>query len=180
MAIFAGGCFWGMEYAFSKLKGILEIAVGYSGGKTKSPIYEEVSTGTTRHYESVMISYDADVVTYKKLLEIFWKSVDPTDEKGQFLDRGSQYATAIFCSNEEQQQLAEEAKRKLEEAKIFDKPIATKILPASKFYPAEDYHQHYFLCYPTGFRIYRTLSGKMDFLKEVWQKHGDFEFFEEE
>ncbi len=180
VAIFAGGCFWGMEYAFSRIKGIIEIKVGYTGGKTKNPIYEEVSTGTTGHYESVMIIYDADVITYEKLLEIFWKNVDPTDENGQFLDRGSQYTTAIFYSTERQRQLAEKSKKKLEEANVFDKSIATKILPADEFYPAEDYHQHYCLRYPTDFRMYRTLSGKVGFLKKMWQKHGDFKFFEDE
>ncbi len=170
IAVFAGGCFWGMEYAFSKIEGIIEIKVGYTGGTTQNPIYEEVSTGSTGHREAVMLRYDADVITYEELLETFWKNIDPTDENGQFLDRGSQYTTAIFYSTEKQRLLAERSKEKLEESRIFDKPVATKILPIGKFYPAEEYHQHYYLKYPTDFRMYRYLSKKTDLLKKIWQK----------
>lgn len=144
LATFAGGCFWCMVSPFDELPGILKVVSGYTGGHTENPTYEEVCSDTTGHYEAVQITYDPEVFPYEKLLELFWQQIDPTDEGGQFYDRGTSYRTAIFYHTEEQRELAEQSKAALAASGRFDKPIVTPIIPASTFYEAEEYHQDYY------------------------------------
>ena len=167
-ATFAGGCFWCVESDFEKFDGVVEVISGYTGGHIKNPSYEEVSAGGSGHLESVRVLYDPEKITYKELLDIFWQHVDPTDPGGQFVDRGSQYRSAIFYHNDEQKRLAEESKRKLEASGRFTKPIVTEILPVSEFYRAEDYHQDYYKKNPLRYRFYRYNSGRDQFLKKAW------------
>jgi methionine-S-sulfoxide reductase len=141
LATFAGGCFWCMVPPFESTDGVIDIMSGYTGGRTKNPTYEEVCSGDTGHYEAIQIKYDPSKVSYDKLLRIFWRSIDPTDMGGQFYDRGQQYQTAVFYHDDEQKSLAEESKTELERSGKFKVPIATKILKADVFYPAEEYHQ---------------------------------------
>lgn len=169
-AIFAGGCFWCIESAFEELPGVVSAVSGYTGGKTANPTYEEVSSGTTDHVEAVEITYDPTKIAYKDLLAVFWKNIDPTDTGGQFADRGSQYGTAIFYVTDEQKREAEESKKELEESGRFDKPIATKILKASQFYPAEEYHQAYYKKEPEHYKQYRVGSGREAYLERTWKK----------
>ncbi len=176
-ATFAGGCFWCMEKPFEHLKGVKEVISGYTGGDKKNPTYEEVSSGNTGHREAVQVIYDPKEVSYQELLEVFWRQIDPTDPGGQFVDRGSQYTTAIFYHNPEQKKLAEESKRILEESGIFKRPIVTEILPATEFYPAEEYHQDYYKKNPYRYRIYRFGSGRDRFLESVWKGRDDFRIF---
>ena len=168
-ATFAGGCFWCMESPFEKLKGVIDVVSGYTGGHKENPNYKEVSTGGTGHVEAVQILFDPSQITYPELLEIFWKQVDPTDPGGQFVDRGGQYLAAIFYHSEEQRVLAEKSKKALEKSGIYEKPIVTKILKASKFYKAEDYHQDYHKKNPLRYKLYRFHSGRDKYLKKVWK-----------
>ena len=179
-AIFAGGCFWCMESTFESLPGVLEATSGYTGGDVPNPTYEQVSTGTTGHFEAVRVRYDPNRITYRRLLEAFWKNIDPVDPGGQFYDRGPQYRTAIFYLNDEQKRLAEESKQALEDSGIFQKPIATLILPAKPFYPAEDYHQDYYKKNPAHYKNYVLASGKETFAEIIWRKHLRFDFFPNE
>ncbi|MGB2661200.1 MAG: peptide-methionine (R)-S-oxide reductase MsrB [Candidatus Omnitrophota bacterium] len=169
-ALFAGGCFWCMEPPFENLEGVTEVASGYTGGETKAPTYEEVSSGSTGHYEAVQIIYDPSKVTYEKLLEVFWMNIDPTDPGGQFTDRGSQYKTAIFYYNEQQRKLAEESKKRLEDLGKFSRPIETQILEAAEFYEAENYHQDYHIKEPVHYNAYKKGSGRENYLKRMWGK----------
>jgi len=165
-AVFAGGCFWCVEAAFEKLSGVVEVLSGYTGGKTANPTYEQVATGTTSHYEAIQISYDPQQVTYQQLLERFWKNIDPFDNYGQFVDKGSQYETAIFYGDEHERQLAEQSKQQLQ--KKFSKTIATKILPLKSFYPAEEYHQDFYKNRPAQYQGYEQGSGRRQRLKQIW------------
>jgi peptide methionine sulfoxide reductase msrA/msrB len=167
-ATLAGGCFWCMEPPFENLDGVHEVIAGYTGGDTKNPTYEEVSSGKTGHYEAIQIRYDPERITYEELLEVYWRQIDPTDAGGQFVDRGTQYRTAIFYHNQRQKELAEESKLRLEESGKYDKPIVTEILPYQEFYPAEDYHQDYYQKSPTTYEYYKQNSGREDYLKEKW------------
>ena len=176
-AIFAGGCFWCMEALFEPMPGVLDVTSGYTGGDVPNPTYEQVSTGKTGHYEAVLVRYDPNRITYRRLLEAYWKHIDPTDPGGQFYDRGTQYRTAIFYFNEEQKRLAEESKKALEESGIFSKPIVTNILPAKPFYPAEAYHQDYYKTHAAQFKAYVLASGKETFFEKTWKGHEDFVFF---
>ncbi|MEW5745092.1 MAG: peptide-methionine (S)-S-oxide reductase MsrA [Nitrospirota bacterium] len=169
-ATFAGGCFWCMESPFDKLKGVVSTTVGYTGGHTEDPTYEEVSTGTTGHAEAIEIVYDPSQVSYTELLEVFWQLIDPTVRNRQFADVGSQYRTAIFYHTEEQKRLAEASKERLEQSARFTKPLVTEIVPASKFYPAEEYHQDYYKKNPFRYKLYLSGSGREDFLKMLWGK----------
>ena len=169
-ATFAGGCFWCMEAPLEKLQGVKEVVSGYSGGQKENPTYQEVSSGKTGHAESVQILYDPEEVSYEKLLEIFWENVDPTDAEGQFVDRGQQYRSAVFYHDEEQKRLAEISKENLARSGRFDKPIVTEILPFQDFYPAEEYHQDYYKKSALPYKIYRSNSGRDQFLKRVWGK----------
>jgi peptide methionine sulfoxide reductase msrA/msrB len=167
-ATLAGGCFWCVEADFEKVDGVVEVISGYTGGNKENPTYEEVSAGGTGHVEAVQVFYDPKKITYKEILDVFWRHVDPTDPGGQFVDRGSQYRTVIFYHDEEQKRLAEESKRELEKSGRFDKPIVTEIVKFTKFYPAEDYHQDYYKTHSLRYKYYRYASGRDQFLKKVW------------
>jgi len=167
-ATFAGGCFWCLEADFEKVDGVVEVISGYTGGHKENPTYEEVSAGGTGHLEAVQVSYDPARVSYKGLLDFFWRHVDPTDPDGQLVDRGSQYRSAIFYHDDEQKRLAEESKRELEKAGRFNMPIVSEILPLTKFYRAEDYHQDYYKTHALRYKYYRWNSGRDQFLKKVW------------
>ncbi|WP_367897931.1 peptide-methionine (S)-S-oxide reductase MsrA [Leptospira sp. WS58.C1] len=167
-AIFAGGCFWCMEGPFEKLPGVISVISGYTGGKEKNPTYEDVGYGRTGHRESVLITYDPKKIEYSKLLDTYWRQIDPTDPGGQFADRGNQYKTAIYYKNEAQKKLAQEFKDKIGASGKFSSPIVVEILPASEFYPAEEYHQDYYKKNPAHYKQYRKGSGREDYVKEVW------------
>ena len=167
-AVFAGGCFWCTESDFEKVDGVIDAISGYTGGHVKNPTYYQVSAGGTGHLESVKVIYDPSKVSYEQLLDYFWRHVDPTDPGGQFVDRGSQYRSAIFYANETQKRLAEKSKQQLEASGKFNKPIVTEILPLGVFYPAEDYHQDYYKKNPIRYHYYRYGSGRDQFLKKTW------------
>lgn len=170
IATLAGGCFWCMEPPFEGLEGVEKVVAGYTGGDVDNPSYEEVSSGKTGHYEAIQITYDPRKISYDKLLDIFWRQIDPTDAGGQFADQGSQYKTAIFYHNQMQKDLAEKSKQKLEKSGKFDKPIATQILPYKAFFMAEDYHQDYYKTNAERYKYYKQGSGREDYLKENWPK----------
>jgi peptide-methionine (S)-S-oxide reductase len=167
-ATFAGGCFWCMEPPFEKLPGVVSVTSGYTGGHVKNPTYEEVSAGGTGHAEAVQVLYDPSKISYAKLLEVFWHNVDPTVKDRQFCDIGHQYRTAIFYHTEEQRRLALRSKEELEKNKPFKGPIVTEIVPASTFYPAEEYHQHYYRKNPIRYSYYRAACGRDSRLRELW------------
>jgi len=167
-ATFAGGCFWCMEPPFERLEGVKEVISGYTGGHKPNPTYEEVSSGGTGHLEAIQVMYDPSKIRYTELLGVFWKQIDPTDGGGQFVDRGKQYRSAIFYHDDEQRRLAELSREELIKSGRFRKPILTEILPASAFYPAEDYHQDYYRKNPIRYKFYRFNSGRDQFLKMVW------------
>ena len=167
-ATFAGGCFWCMEAAFEVLSGVISATAGYTGGKKDNPDYMEVSSGETGHLEAVEVTYDPSKVSYDKLLDYFWKQIDPTDAEGQFADKGTQYKTAIFYHSQGQKRLAEESKEALQASGKFEKPIATQILKASGFFPAEEYHQDYYKKNPVHYNNYKIGSGRAGFIKKTW------------
>lgn len=165
-ATFAGGCFWCMESPFFKLKGVIDVIPGYTGGTVANPSYEDVSSGETGHAECVNVTYDPAKVSYSTLLEAYWRSADPTDAGGQFADRGTQYRPAIFYRNAEQKRLAEESKARLAASRKFAKPIVTEITAFKVFYPAEEYHQHYDKKNPLRYHAYRKGSGREGFIEK--------------
>lgn len=167
-ATFAGGCFWCVVPPFEKLDGVKEVVSGYTGGHKENPTYEEVSSGTTGHVEAVQVSYDPTKVSYQKLLDVFWRQIDPTDQGGQFVDRGAQYRSVIFYHTREQKAAAEKSKEELQRSGRFKKPIVTEILPVGKFWRAEEYHQDYYKKNPIRYKFYRYNSGRDQFLKKVW------------
>ena len=167
-AIFAGGCFWCMEPPFEKLPGVVDAVSGYTGGSLENPTYEEVSSGNTKHLEAVRVIYDPDKITYEELLNVFWRQIDPTDDGGQFVDRGYQYTSAIFYETEDEKRLAEESLNKLEASGKFDEPIVTPILKRKPFYEAEEYHQDYYIKSDVKYKYYRSRSGRDDFLNKIW------------
>lgn len=167
-ATFGGGCFWCMEPPFEKLKGVTEVVSGYMGGTKAHPTYEEVCSGITGHAEVVRVTFDPSVLSYQDLLDVFWVNIDPTDFDGQFADKGSQYRTAIFYYSAEQKKAAQASKDVLVRSKKFDSPIATQIVPAGPFYPAEDYHQDYYKKNPGHYKSYRQGSGRESYLKKTW------------
>jgi peptide methionine sulfoxide reductase msrA/msrB len=167
-ATFAGGCFWCVEAPYEKLHGVVDVVSGYSGGSEKNPSYQNVSKGLTGHTESVQIIYDPYVISYAQLLDVFWKNIDPTDAGGSFHDRGSQYRSVIFYHNDQQKELAEMTKNKIDSLKIFPTPIVTEIKPYLEFYPAEEYHQDFYKNNPVRYNSYRKGSGRDDFIKTVW------------
>jgi peptide-methionine (S)-S-oxide reductase len=169
-ATFAGGCFWCMEPAFDHVEGVVSVTAGYTGGTKKDPTYEEVSSGTTGHAESVEVLYDPSKVSYEELLSVFWHNIDPTVKDRQFCDVGRQYKSAIFYHNGEQRRKAEASKKALEESKRFNGPIYTEIVPASQFYPAEEYHQGYYKKNPVRYKFYRWKCGRDERLRELWGK----------
>jgi len=166
LATFAGGCFWCMEGPFEKLDGVSAVVSGYTGGTVENPTYEQVSAGTTGHVEAVQVHYDPTKTKYEDLLQIFWDEIDPTDDGGQFADRGSQYRTAILFHDEAQRQAAEASKGALAQSGRFEKPIVTQIIAYERFYPAEDYHQDYHAKNPIRYKMYRSGSGRDRFLEE--------------
>jgi peptide-methionine (S)-S-oxide reductase len=168
VATFAGGCFWCMEPPFDKLPGVISTTSGYTGGTRKNPTYEEVSGGSTGHAEAVQVVYDPAKVTYEKLLDVFWHNIDPTVKDRQFCDSGTQYRTAIFVHNDEQKRLAEASKAALEKSKPFKEPIVTPIVQAGDFWPAEEYHQDYYLKNPVRYTYYRTGCGRDRRLAQLW------------
>ena len=168
-AVFAGGCFWCVESDFDKVPGVVSTVSGYTGGKTADPNYRQVTAGGTGHYEAVEITYDPAKVTYEALLTAFWHSVDPTDDGGQFCDRGQSYETAVFVANEKERRLAEASKAAAQ--KQLDRPIVTPILPAGPFFVAEDYHQDYYKNNPLRYRYYRFRCGRNSRVEEVWGEH---------
>jgi peptide-methionine (S)-S-oxide reductase len=165
-ATFAGGCFWCMEKPFDVLPGVVSTTSGYTGGQTERPSYRQVSSGKTGHAESVQVVYDPTQVSYEKLLDVFWHNVDPLDEGGQFCDRGSQYRSSVFVYDEAQRKQAEQSKQTLEQSGL--QPIATKIVAASEFYAAEDYHQNYYETNALKYRFYRFACGRDQRLAQVW------------
>jgi methionine-S-sulfoxide reductase len=167
-AIFAGGCFWCIQPAFDKAKGVIKTVVGYSGGTEPNPTYELVSSEKTGYRESIEITYDPTKISFDQLLDIYWRQIDPTQADGQFTDVGPSYRAAIFYSNNEEKGIAEASKEKLARSGKFDKPIVTEILPAMKFYPAEAYHQKYYRQNPEHFEAFEKGSGRVSFEKKKW------------
>lgn len=170
IATFAGGCFWCLQPAFDNLAGVVKTEVGYTGGDKENPTYEEVSSGKTGHLEAIQVTFDTTKIEYKALVEEFLRNIDPTDPGGQFADRGSQYHTAVFYHSEKQRLTAEESKTELERSGKFKKPVATLILPAKTFYPAEEYHQEYHQKNPAHYKSYKIGSGRAGFIEENWGK----------
>jgi peptide-methionine (S)-S-oxide reductase len=170
IATFAGGCFWCVEAAFDKVKGVVSTTSGYTGGHVANPTYHQVSAGDTGHAESVEVRYDPAKVTYKELLYAFWRNVDPLAKDRQFCDVGNQYRTAIFYHGAEQKKLAEASKKQLEDSKRFKQPIQTQIVEAGPFYKAEEYHQDFYLKNPSRYKFYRWNCGRDQRLKELWGK----------
>jgi peptide-methionine (S)-S-oxide reductase len=168
VAIFAGGCFWCMEPPYDKLDGVIATTSGYTGGTRPNPTYEEVTTGRTGHYEAIQIEYDPARVNYERLLEVFWHNIDPLDSTGQFCDKGPQYRSAIFVLDDRQRALAEASKAALEKSGKLRGRIVTEILPATTFYPAEDYHQDYYRNNPARYRFYRWNCGRDRRLEQLW------------
>lgn len=164
-AIFAGGCFWCMEADFNHLPGVLTVTSGYDGDTIKNPTYEQVSAGTTNNAESVLVEFDANKVSYKQLVDYFFKHIDPTTKDAQFCDHGHQYRSAIFFLNDEQKNIALESKKNIEQ---FFPRIYTEIVPATQFYPAEEYHQNYFKKNPIRYKYYRYRCGRDARVREVW------------
>lgn len=169
VAIFAGGCFWCMEPPFEKEAGVIDVISGYTGGKSKNPTYKEVSSGATGHLEAISVVYDPSIISYERLLEIFWRQINPTDDKGQFVDRGYQYTTGIFYSDEIERELALKSKVELEKSGVFHKKIVTPIAEVKDFYSAEEYHQDYYIKNPIRYKYYRERSGRDDYLRGVWK-----------
>jgi methionine-S-sulfoxide reductase len=172
MAIFATGCFWCTEADFEKVPGVYEAVSGYIGGSVPNPSYEQVVAGGTGHAEAARVYYDPETVTYKELLDTFWRTTDFLDAGGQFCDRGGQYRSAIFYADEEQRRLAEASKAELAASGRFDQPIVTEIAPASTFYPAEAYHQDYYKNNPWRYTFYRWNCGRDRRLEELWEDAG--------
>ncbi|SLM30753.1 Peptide methionine sulfoxide reductase MsrA/MsrB (Includes: Peptide methionine sulfoxide reductase MsrA; Peptide methionine sulfoxide reductase MsrB) [Desulfamplus magnetovallimortis] len=173
IATFAGGCFWCMETPFEKIDGVKNVVSGYTGGETSNPTYESVSSGHTGHAEAIQIKFDPERVSYKELVNLFWQQIDPTDAGGSFVDRGSQYRSAIFYHNENQRKIAEASRNLLDASKIFTRPIATEIVEFKKFYDAEDYHQDYYKKNPIRYKFYRYRSGRDQFIEKTWVKSDD-------
>jgi peptide methionine sulfoxide reductase msrA/msrB len=167
-AVFAGGCFWCMEPPFEKLQGVVSAESGYTGGHVKDPTYYEVCNNDTGHVEAVKVTFDSRVIDYNDLLEVFWRNVDPTDDGGQFVDRGESYISSIFVANAEQRKKAEESKKRLAKSKRFDTKIVTPIRDDAVFYLAEDYHQDYYKKSSVKYRYYRYRSGRDRFLDDAW------------
>jgi peptide-methionine (S)-S-oxide reductase len=172
-AIFAGGCFWCMEAPFDKLPGVISVTAGYTGGHKKSPTYKEVSSGGTGHAEAVQVVYDSSRISYSAFLAVFWRNVDPTVTDRQFCDVGHQYRAAIFYRGEEQRKSALQSKAALEKSRPFREAVVTEITPATEFYPAEEYHQHYYKKNPLRYSYYRSGCGRDNRLKELWGSGAD-------
>ena len=169
-AVFAGGCFWCMEEVFEKVEGVVSVTSGYMGGQKTNPTYEEVSAGGTGHAESVEVVYDPAKVSYQKLLDHFWKNVDPLTPNAQFCDHGTQYRAAIFYGNDEEKRQAEASRQAVEQSKRFTEPIVTQIMMAAKFYAAEEYHQDFYKKNPARYKFYKYTCGRAQRLEQLWGK----------
>jgi peptide-methionine (S)-S-oxide reductase len=169
-AYFAGGCFWCMEEAFEKVEGVLSATSGYMGGTVANPSYEEVSAGRTGHAESVEVVYDQAKVSYQRLLDAFWRNVDPLTPNAQFCDHGSQYRSAVFFQTDEEKRASDTSKQAIEQSKRFTEPIVTQIVMASQFYPAEEYHQDFYKKNPIRYKFYKYNCGRAQRLEELWGK----------
>lgn len=167
-AIFAGGCFWCMQPPYDQAKGVVKTVVGYTGGSEADANYSKVSAHQTKHREAIQVTYDPAQISYDQLLDIFWRQINPTQADGQFHDIGLSYQAAIFYGDEAEKKAAEVSREKLAKSGKFQKPIVTEILPALKFYPAEEYHQKYYLKNPADFEAYHVGSGRVSFLEKTW------------
>lgn len=170
IATFAGGCFWCMQPPFDELPGVVSTTVGYTGGTKLHPTYEEVCGGQTGHAESIQVVFDPHRVSYERVLDVFWRNIDPTTPNRQFADVGTQYRTAIFYHSENQKRLAIASKERLERSGKFAQPIVTEITPADTFYPAEEYHQAYYKKNSIRYKLYRIGSGRDSYLRKIWGK----------
>lgn len=168
-AVFAGGCFWCVEADFDKVEGVVSTLSGFAGGHVDNPSYKQVTYTDTGHYEVVQIEYDASVVSFSELLEYYWRHVDPTDDGGQFCDRGDSYKTAVFVNDESERKTAEMSKASIEASGVLEDPIVTPILDAAPFWKAEEYHQDYYQKNPLRYRYYRTSCGRNNRVEEVWK-----------
>ena len=171
-ATFAGGCFWCMQPFLDHLKGVKQTVVGYTGGHTKNPTYEQVCSGTTGHAEAIQVTFDPSLVSFEKVINIFWHNIDPTAKDAQFVDHGTQYRSAVFYHNEEQKRIAEKTKAEIASSGKFDQPLVTEIVKASAFYPAEEHHQGYYKKNAAHYSMYHDNSGRDEFLDHVWGKGG--------
>jgi methionine-S-sulfoxide reductase len=169
-AIFAGGCFWCVEEAFEKVPGVTAAVSGYIGGTVANPTYQQVSGGATGHAEAVQVTYDPGKVTYKQLVDWFWRNIDPLDAAGQFCDKGSEYRSAVFYSGDAQKKIAEDSKQALQASGRFKQPIATEITAAGPFYLAEDYHQDYYKKNEKRYQFYKFGCGRVQRLEQIWGK----------
>ena len=174
IAILAGGCFWCMEHPFEDLPGVTQVISGYTGGKKKNPTYKQVASGQTSHFEAVQIHFDPEKISYADILEVYWRNVNPTDNGGQFVDRGAQYRTGIFYTSQEQKKMAEKSKNKLIKSGRFQKKIVTPIIEAKPFYKAEEYHQDFFKKSYIRYKIYRAGSGRDEYINKLWGKDKEY------
>jgi len=170
-AVLAGGCFWCIEADYEKLNGVVEVISGYTGGHVENPTYEQVSAGRTGHIESVKVTYDANKISYAEILNFFWHHIDPTRDDGQFCDRGTQYRPAIFYETANQKEQAIASREQIEQAKPFPEPLKVELLPASTFYPAEEYHQDYYVKNPLRYHFYRYNCGRDARVEQLWGGH---------
>jgi|26BtaG_2_1085354.scaffolds.fasta_scaffold00706_5 peptide methionine sulfoxide reductase msrA/msrB len=176
VATVAGGCFWCVEAGYEKIPGVVEVVSGYTGGNTENPTYKEVSAGGTGHTEAAQVYYDPTKITYNGIVQALWRIADPTDDQGQYVDRGTQYRPAIFYNNAQEKQIAEAAKQSLQDSGVYDKPVVIEIVPAGKFYPAEEYHQDYYKKNPIRYKAYTFNSGRYQFIESVYGKDYELDF----
>ena len=176
VATVAGGCFWCVEAGYEKIPGVVEVVSGYAGGRTENPTYKEVSAGGTGHTEAAQVYYDPKKITYNGIVQALWRIADPTDDQGQFVDRGTQYRPAIFYNNAQEKQIAESAKQALQDSGVYEKPVVIEIVPAGKFYPAEEYHQDYYKKNPIRYKAYTFNSGRYQFIESVYGKNYELDF----
>jgi len=169
-ATFAGGCFWCMEEVFEGVEGVVSVISGYTGGEIANPTYEQVSAGGTGHAEAIEVLYDPDKVTYQQLLTVFWRNIDPTTPNAQFCDHGNQYRSAIFYHDEKQKQFVDASLQAVNRTKLFPQSIVTEIVPASVFYPAEEYHQDFYTKNPVRYKYYKWNCGRAKRLEQLWGK----------
>ncbi|WP_394211377.1 peptide-methionine (R)-S-oxide reductase MsrB [Psychrobacter piscatorii] len=176
VATVAGGCFWCVEAGYEKIPGVVEVVSGYTGGNTENPTYKEVSAGGTGHTEAAQVYYDPTKITYNGIVQALWRIADPTDDQGQYVDRGTQYRPAIFYNNAQEKKIAEAAKQSLQDSGVYDKPVVIEIVPAGKFYPAEEYHQDYYKKNPIRYKAYTFNSGRYQFIESVYGKDYELDF----
>lgn len=176
VATVAGGCFWCVEAGYEKIPGVVEVVSGYTGGQTENPTYSTVSAGGTGHTEAAQVYYDPKQISYNGIVQALWRIADPTDDKGQYVDRGTQYRPAIFYNNPQEQQIAEAAKQSLQESGVYKKPVVIEIVPTSTFYPAEEYHQDYYKKNPLRYKAYTFNSGRYQFIESVYGKNYELDF----